>query len=182
LKKFITISLLALYLFNVAGYSLYFNYFIDRSYQQLVQEIDDLDYDQAALTELRIPLHLPYVTGSAGYDRVDGEIELNGIHYNYVKKKIANDTLYLVCLPNYEKTNLSKSKTDYSKGANDLPSEDQNNSAPKKSSFSNEYTGGGLTYVFISPSRNIKVAYCNHNSPLQQVNLSTALRPPSDGC
>jgi hypothetical protein len=119
--------MLAVCLFNLAGYSFVFNYYINQSDQSLSAKVDANEYAEANLTEIKVKLNLPYLADWPGYERFDGEIEVNGIHYNYVKRKVSQDTLYLLCLPNELKTELYKVKNDYAAKANDLPSGKQNN-------------------------------------------------------
>lgn len=118
LRKLFAITLLSIYLFNLAGYVLLYEYFIARSNRQLVQQIDKAQYNENELITIKMPLNLPYITVHSEYERVDGEIEWKGTHYNYVKRKVQNDTLYLQCLPNTVKTQLYKDRTDFAQQAN----------------------------------------------------------------
>ncbi|WP_276481393.1 hypothetical protein [Paraflavitalea pollutisoli] len=52
-------------------------------------------------------MHLPYTANWDQYERVEGEIVVNGVYYTYVKRKISNNTLYLLCLPNNDKTHYN---------------------------------------------------------------------------
>jgi hypothetical protein len=47
-------------------------------------------------------------------------VELNGAHYNYVKRKVVNDTLILVCIPNETKNQIKSAEDEYFKNVNDL--------------------------------------------------------------
>jgi hypothetical protein len=84
---------------------------------------------------------MPYLTTAKDFVRVDGTLELNGIQYNYVKRKVAGDTLYLLCLPNLLKTQLHNAKTDFTKAATDIPSNKKSaeTSLVKKPGAVNEY-------------------------------------------
>lgn len=113
-------------------------------------QIDQSNFNENDLVELKVPVNLPYYNSNKNYERVDGEIEFGGIHYNYVKRKISNDTVYLMCLPNHEKTQLYKDKNSYASQANELPnSEKDNNSSVKKKGFSNEYISHFIQYSII---------------------------------
>jgi hypothetical protein len=119
LNKLIAITLLVIHLFNFAGYNLLFQYFIARSETHLVRQLDANRYEDQDLVELKVPLNLPYYNSSGAAERVDGEIEISGTHYNYVKRQVRNDTLYLYCIPNTAKTKLQHAQNEYSKGASD---------------------------------------------------------------
>jgi hypothetical protein len=62
---------------------------------------------------IKVPLYLPYITGTASFERYNGSIEVNGFFYNYVAKAITNDTLVLVCMPNNLQTRLSNATKEY---------------------------------------------------------------------
>lgn len=119
LKKIIAILFINVYLFNLVGYSVLFDYFIHQTNEHTVQELDNGNYNESELIEIKVPLNLPYYTSWNEYERYDGEIELNGIHYNFVKRKVVSDTLYLLCLPNHVKTELYKAKNEFAGKASD---------------------------------------------------------------
>lgn len=95
---------------------------------QLEAKLDKNLYSDAQLIELKVPMHLPYQTNWSAYQRCDGEIEIDGMLYKYVKRKVADDTLYLMCIPNTRKMNLETAKNDFFKLSNDLA---QNNNSKK---------------------------------------------------
>ena len=122
---------------------------------QLEARLDNNAYDESQLIELKIPIHLPYQTSWSSYQRYDGEIEINGILYNYVKRKLANDTLVLMCIANTKKMHLETAKDDFFKISNDLM---QNNNSKKsgnsKSAFKNlqsEYDQYSFVLNTLSP-------------------------------
>ena len=99
---------------------------------QLEVKLDKSLYDESQLIELKVPMNLPYQTNWSAYQRYDGEIEVEGIMYKYVKRKVANDTLYLMCIPNTKKMNLETAKNDFFKLSNDLQSNDSKKSDNSK--------------------------------------------------
>lgn len=93
---------------------------------------------------MRVTLNLPYQTNWTDFERVDGEIEINGIHYKYVKRKVQNGQLVLLCLPNEAKMRLQTARDDFFKLVNDLQHSTQgkksdNNHGFSFNSFSTEY-------------------------------------------
>jgi hypothetical protein len=52
------------------------------------------------------------------------------VHYNYVKRKLYNDTLILLCLPNTEKTRVFNARETFFSLVNDLQQEQPNRSHP----------------------------------------------------
>lgn len=92
---------------------------------------------------------MPYLVSHNNYERYDGSIEFNGTHYNYVKRKVSNDTLHLLCIPNQQKAALYTAKKDYALQVSDAASGEKNNATPvKKVAFFNEYSNESLQYYF----------------------------------
>ncbi len=109
-----------MHLFNSGGYRLVFNQMEDAVGQRMISRIDDQAYDDQDLVEIKVPVNLPYQTNWPEFERYDGEVYMNGVHYNYVKRKLHNDTLILLCLPNAEKTNLFNARETFFSLVNDL--------------------------------------------------------------
>jgi hypothetical protein len=145
-KKTASAILILVLLFNWFGYNLVVNYLQQKSDSHLEALLDNNKYTDAELIELKIPTHVPYQTSWAAYERYDGEIEMNGMLYKYVKRKVCNDTLYLMCIPNTKKMNLETARNDFFKNNNDLNQNNNSNKTgnSKSSSFKNtlnEYDG-----------------------------------------
>ena len=96
---------------------------------KLEAKLDRNDYDESQLFEIRVPVNMPYQTNWADFERFDGEIEVNGVHYKYVKRKIEDGQLILKCIPNQTKQRLESAKDEIFKSTNDL----QQDNAAKKS-------------------------------------------------
>src|SRR6185295_4704314 len=99
---------------------------------QLEARLDKDHYNESELIELKVAIHLPYQTSWSHFERYDGEVQLNGILYKYVKRKVINDTLVLLCIPNQEKMNLQTAKNDFFKNTNDLANTDSKKSGNSK--------------------------------------------------
>lgn len=117
-KKITAFFLLLLFSFNWFAYRFVIDYAQFQNNLDLEKLFDNELYDEARLVELKVAMNLPYQTSRPGYERVDGEIEVEGILYKYVKRKVVNDTLYLMCLPNTQKMKLETTKNDFFKRAN----------------------------------------------------------------
>lgn len=183
MKKIFAILLLVVHLFNIAGYQFVFNYFIDHSDVLASQEFDEHLYADGLLTEVKIPLNLPYMQDMAAYERVDGNVEVNGIHYNYVKRKISGDTLYILCQPNYAKTKWVNEKTELAGGVNDLPVNKQL-PAPsvKKHICQADYNLPGHEYHSNASHTLIPSPLVFNSSKLLAVYPDVAAEPPKPGC
>jgi hypothetical protein len=141
-KQLAAILLIGLLFFNWYGYQLLTAYWQHKAESTLVARLDRHEYDDDQLISIKVSLTaLDYYNSSTSFERVDGQIDINGIHYNYVKRRIFNNSLELLCIPNTTATNLQKAKNDFFRQVNDLQQNQgkKNNGAPAKD-FSKDYT------------------------------------------
>jgi hypothetical protein len=123
LKRAAAILLLILFLFNWFGYRLLSGYLQTQADARLEARLDQEQYDPAQLIEMRVPLNMPYQLNSPDFERYDGEIEIDGVHYKYVKRKVENGHLVLLCLPNETKMRIQGAREEFFKMVNDLPAQ-----------------------------------------------------------
>jgi hypothetical protein len=128
LKKLTAIFLFLVFLFNIGGYRLWFYFEQHQSDKRLDASIDKNEYDEGDLVTIKVSLSLPYQTDWKEFERVEGEINLHGKIYKYVKRKVQNGELILLCIPDHNKMQIETAKADFFKFANDLV---QNNSSKK---------------------------------------------------
>jgi hypothetical protein len=137
-KKAAAIFFITLFLFNLFGYRLVVEYLQQRVSEQLDAKLDSNQYKESQLVELKVPMNLPYQNDVPEYQRCVGEIDIQGISYKYVKRKMVNDTLYLMCIPNTKKMHLETAKNNFFGLSNDLmQSSNSKKSDNAKISFKN---------------------------------------------
>jgi hypothetical protein len=119
--------LLAVLLFNLYGYQLVISYLQQQHDVRLTAQLDKDDYRNEDLLSIKTPLSMPYYNRSLDFERVDGSIRIDGVEYRYVKRRIVNDSLELLCLPNTTKQKLQTAKSDYFKIANDVQQPENGN-------------------------------------------------------
>jgi hypothetical protein len=86
----------------------------DRMDRNMVASLDDNHYDESQLVSVKVPIsHLSYYNTDNQFERVDGSIELGGIQYRYVKRRIYNDSLEFLCLPDRAAMALQAFKGDF---------------------------------------------------------------------
>jgi hypothetical protein len=142
LKRIASILLLCILLFNWFGYRLLSDYYEQQADMILEQKLDNSEYDESQLIEIKVPLKLPYQNNWKGFERFDGEIEVDGIHYKYVKRAVCNDSLILLCLPNEGKMRLLSARDEFFKLVNDIqnPSQGKKSDSGKSQSVKNPVT------------------------------------------
>lgn len=134
MRKTAAILLLMLIAFNTIGYKLWFNYAMQQADFSLEASLNKNNFNQQDLFTLKIPLHLPYQNTTSSFERVDGEITVNGKNYKFVQRMVQNDTLYLQCISHAEKNTLEKKSNDYFGTVNDLIGNGDANKMPGKNS------------------------------------------------
>lgn len=136
MKRFASILLLCVLLFNWFGYRIMADYIEQQADRALEQKLDNSDYNESQLIEIKVPLKLPYQTDWKGFERYNGEIEVNGIHYKYVKRAVYKDSLILLCLPNEQKMKLQSARDEFFKLVNDIQHSSQSKKSGKGTSVS----------------------------------------------
>jgi hypothetical protein len=181
MKRAAAILLLFIFLFNWFGYRLLSDYLQHRADTQLESQLDQHQYNEASLIEIRIPLNMPYQNVSSDFERYDGEIEFNGIHYKYVKRKVTNGELVLLCLPNENRMRLMNARDEFFKLVNDLKNPSQEKSSTPAHSIPNPVTeywqqqnNWHLEALTMQPHQFTSYAIVIPSSPL----ITTPAQPP----
>lgn len=155
MKKLAAILLFALLFFNWYGYRLLSDIMVQKSDTEFQAKIDNDEYDESQLIELRVPINLPYHNDWDKFERYDGEVEIDGIHYKYVKRKVEKGELVLLCLPNNDKQLLQTARDNFFKLVNDLQ---QTSATGKKSETGNTAAFKGLFSEYQQEKNNWTIA------------------------
>ncbi|MBS1915318.1 MAG: hypothetical protein JST87_03515 [Bacteroidetes bacterium] len=146
MKRIVTILLLAMLLFNWIGYRLFTAYIENRSDRQFEAQLDNNNYDETQLISIKVPVaHLAYYNISKNFERMDGQIEANGVVYKYVKRRIFNDSLEVLCIPNKTAMQLNAAKNEFFKLVNDLQANNQTRKANSHKNFSKAFSTDNCT-------------------------------------
>lgn len=113
LRRLIAILFLSVLVFNFYGYRLMIDYMEDRHTVVLESRLDKEQYNEDELISIKTPLSLPYYSPSPAWERAYGSVEVDGIIYEYVKRRVHQDTLELLCLPDKTKMQLQSVKHEY---------------------------------------------------------------------
>jgi hypothetical protein len=134
LRIIASIFFLSVLLFNMGGYRFVTNYMEQQQSTQLELQFDNKQYDETALIEIRVPVSLPYQTDWKEFERVDGEVEFNGMHYKFVERKLEGGEMIYKCIANEGKKLLVNARDNFFKLVNDLQTQQ---SSDKKSQSTN---------------------------------------------
>lgn len=142
MKRIATILLLAMLLFNWVGYRFFTAYVENRSEMQFEAQLDNNSYDETQLISVKVPAaHLSYYNSSKTFQRTEGQVEVNGIIYKYVKRRIFNDSLEILCIPNKATMQLNEAKNEFFKLVNDLQVNAQGKKTSSHKDFSKNFSG-----------------------------------------
>ena len=184
MKKFTAIFFLLLFAFNWFGYRLVYEYLQQKSNENLEALFDQNLYNESELIELKIAINLPYQTNRTAFERCDGEIEVDGMIYKYVKRKLVNDTLYLMCFKNTDKMSLEKAKNKIYKLTNDLVQNDQNGTADHYKSVTKNiqpvYNESSFDVTINCPVSIVQNLWLPGNSEIANLQLHQTPEQPPD--
>ena len=179
-KRIFVMVMLAIHLFNMGGYILLEEYQEYRTDKRMNSLISSNLYNPNTLIELKIKQNLPGITEWSDFKNVTGQVQLKNACYNYVKLRFTKDTLYVMCVPNYEKTRLVSHNVIYAKQINDIPQDkNSSSSALKKAAAEVKYNSTQPSFSFISfedaPEKNASQLIAEPCSPF----IPAEDRPPA---
>ncbi len=129
LRKIAAILFMLILLFNLCGYRFVIAFLQDNANKKLETKLDRNDYEESQLVEITVPLNMPYQERFTDFERHYGEIEIDGKHYNYVKRKIDGNVVIFKCIVNESKERFTVAKDEMARSGSDM-----NQPAPSKKS------------------------------------------------
>ena len=121
MKKKIAILILFLHLFNIGGQLVLHQYLVYKTNKFFDEQVLKGLYNVEDLTEVAIPVNLPGIRDWNRFENISGQIQFENNSYNYVKMRLTHNTMYLMCIPNYETTRLSSENILKAKGIAGTP-------------------------------------------------------------
>lgn len=150
----------------------------------MVSKLNNSLYEENELIEIKVPVTLPYQSNWVDFERYDGEVEINGVHYSYVKRKIENDTLILLCLPNTDKMKLNSARVSYLSLVNDLQNSDTGKSVPPSSGtikfVLSEYNTVETYTISPLADAGMSIPYTITSDPVISAYIETPAQPPEE--
>jgi hypothetical protein len=174
--------LLFVFLFNMIGYRAWFYYAEKKADVSMEAQLDNQQYSENDLVSITIPLYNPYQLDQKNFERVNGEISYAGKTYKFVKRKVSDGNLVLLCIPDAHKMMLKKAKTDYVNNVNDMGGSSKN---PTRSGLQKVFSGSDYTihqYDFQISKYSIFLIVDNgfSISRLSSIFIATPGKPPQD--
>jgi hypothetical protein len=152
---------------------------------QLQIQLDDNNYEESQLVSLKVPLtHLSYYNNSKEFETINGSIEMNGIRYKYVKRRIYNDSLEVLCIPDAVTMQLKAAKNIFFAVVNGLrhdgtPEKKQSANTNVAKDFTPEYYATqDLLLIMKNIWLPLSKRYTHHRSPLSSMYALVPEHPP----
>jgi PBP1b-binding outer membrane lipoprotein LpoB len=182
-KRIAAILLLVLLLFNWVGYEFYTAILQDHADKTMVANLDQNKYTDADLISIKVPAtHLSSYVNSKEFQRIDGKIEIEGVLYNYVKRRFSEDSLELLCIPNKTATSIQTARNEFFKLVNDLQHPGQSKKSDQHSSsfkgFSAEYFSNSQSFAISNMMLIRQKATDHYLLQIPSVYLTRAGQPP----
>lgn len=179
MRKIAAILFISILLFNLGGYRIVIAAVQTTADQQLESRIDNSEYDESQLMEIRVALNMPYQERYTEFERHYGEINVDGKVYTYVKKKIEGDVLVLKCIINQTRQELKQLNSEQAKNNS---SQEHTPGGKQTVSFAKVFSGdyddksGSLIIDFTTTTKSLYVSV--YSSGLSDVLLKTPHQPP----
>jgi hypothetical protein len=101
----------------------------DHADRKLEALLDNNEYEESQLIEIKMALNMPYQQRFTEYERHYGQIEIDGKSYTYVKKKIEGDIVIFKCIANESREQLKSAQNNIVKANS---ASDMDHSGPSK--------------------------------------------------
>ena len=147
MRKSASIILLLILLFNMIGYRALFYYAEKQADASLEARLDKELYEENELVTVKVPLFNPYQIEQNTFERINGEININGKIFKYVKRMVSDGNLILLCIADDHKNVLKKAKSEYESASNDLAPNSKNNG---RSGIQKNINNGDYIYEYES--------------------------------
>ena len=184
MKKTAAILLLGIFVFNLFGYRIWLSYLENKANRSLETAMDNNQYHEEELVSIKRAIDLPYYNNTKEFSRLDGEIEVNGMYYKYVKCRIYNDSLELLCLPNAQKTKIVQAKDDFFKITADIQkkSTEKNKSNPGNSlkKMLSEFVKDDTKGLYAAHYKMTILSYPSFNNTILGILFKTSVEQPPD--
>jgi hypothetical protein len=181
LRKSAAIILLLILLFNIIGYRVWFYYAEQKADMAMESRLDKDQYDVNDLISITVPLDNPYQLEQRNFQRIDGEVNFQGKNFKYVKRKVSDGKLILLCIPDARKMFLKKGKAEYGNAANDLNgnSKSSSRSGTQKNFSGNDYISQTFQLgTLILPYSHTLILNESVNSKLASAQVPAPGKPP----
>ena len=183
MRKIFSILLMSLIIFNWFGYQVYISIVGNQAEEQMIRRLDRKNYAEHDLVSIKFPAPpLAYNIRSTEFERTDGTIEFDGVQYNSLKRRMINDSLELLCIPNETVTKLNTARDEFFRLVNGLQHEGHSDKSGDHSdafkSLNQKYCHSAALIDLQAPGRILSSTADDYRFQLPSVYLSPHIHPP----
>ncbi len=178
LKKTITILFLMTQLLAIVGPLAVHQYLVYQSDRFYNEQAGKGKYNVSDLTEVVIPVYLPHITDWTAYEQVSGQIQFKYTCYNYVGLKLTHNAMYLMCVPNYEHTQLLGQNVINAKGVKGKPLSKREHVPFATNTYAPQFHINLSAISFELSFRQIRTFFAVLTQPSSQHQPGTPKQPP----
>lgn len=150
--------------------------------KQFVLLVDNNGFDKRNLIEIKIPNPIPYTKAVANFDRINGEITFKSKVYKYVYRKISEDYITILCLPDANKTEINNAEKKFEQTVNNTPQDKSTTKQTNKLVKVNlsDFDYFEFDFKFNNSAQNTTQNLTQHNFNLSAQTLEVAFQPPKN--
>lgn len=167
-------------LFNMVGYRFVFVMLDNIASEKQDAKLDAGQYVEANLIEVRVPLNMPYQERVTEFERLYGEMTVDGVVYTYVKMKVDHNELILKCIPDVNRQQIKNSENNLAKANS---SQDMDNNGKKHNTSFNkntisDYDNKNQTYNLQANKLVVLLSYPDFTTSILKVSIAPPHQPP----
>lgn len=125
---------------------------------------------------------MPGIADWVDYEDVSGQIQFQNTSYNYVKMKLTRHAMYLLCIPNYEKTQLNTQNVISAKRVKDVQVPRKDHTPTFKVALLGDFQVVEQVFCFIAPIKYKKTFVPTFVQSLFKNDLDVPDHPPRSFC
>ena len=135
--------------------------------KQFLVLVDNNNFDERNLVEIKVPNPIPYTKAVANFDRIDGEINFKG---------------KILCLPDANKTIINNAEKKFERLVNNTQQDNKNTKKTNKIVKLNlsDFDYFQLNFSFSVPHKKINKSLIFHKYSLKVQTQKVALQPPKN--
>ncbi len=181
MKKIVAIALLSIHLFTICGHIVLYQYVTYRTDKIFNEQIGNNRYNVNDLVEIKLAGHTDLFKSWDSFEAISGQVQFKNACYNYVKLKLTTDTIYLMCVPNYEKTRLFNQNIIQAKEITDMPVKKKEHVPYGKILTLNSFSIVVACFKFSPPVATLRINNNYFNTHPVNCFLSIPEQPPKMG-
>lgn len=182
MRKIAAILLIFVMAFNLGGYRLVFPLLQKQADRKLEALLDNEEYDESQLIEVKVTMNMPYQQRFTEYERHYGQIEIEGIAYTYVKRKVDGDVVTFKCIPNESKQQLKQAENELTAAGSNIGVDQQGKQQSKQIAAAkspvNDYDDRNMFNTICSAAPKDDPSFMTYSFFIPEVIVTTPHQPP----